>query len=146
MRRRSGSGAAAAVDGSRGFLELGMDSLTGVELRNRLAAATGLRLPATLVFDRPTGNALAEHLLTELDPGAGSTTGAALTELARLEQTLAGIDAADAGRLRITTRLRALLSRFDDPAADRPTGPADDLSSATAEDMFSLLDDEFSKS
>jgi acyl transferase domain-containing protein len=56
--------ASVAVD--RGFVDQGLDSLTGVELRNRLDMVTGLRLPSTLIFDNPTPLRLVDHLAERL--------------------------------------------------------------------------------
>ncbi|MFE6668320.1 type I polyketide synthase [Streptomyces sp. NPDC057697] len=62
-----------AIQATQPFTELGFDSLTAVELRNRLAAVTGLRLPATLIFDYPTSAALADRVLNDLVGDSGET-------------------------------------------------------------------------
>ncbi|MFC0527337.1 type I polyketide synthase [Phytohabitans kaempferiae] len=75
-----GHGGAAAISPDRAFSELGFDSLAAIELRNALDAASGLRLPATLIFDYPNPRALAEHILARLFgvPAADATTPGAL--------------------------------------------------------------------
>ncbi|MEV5344040.1 type I polyketide synthase, partial [Streptomyces sp. NPDC052676] len=70
------------LDPQRAFKEIGFDSLAGVELRNRLNSVTGLRLPATVVFDHPSPGAVAEFLLTKLT-GVTATTAAAPARPAR---------------------------------------------------------------
>ncbi|MEV0131838.1 type I polyketide synthase [Dactylosporangium sp. NPDC050688] len=126
-----------AVSASRPFRELGFDSLTAVDLRNKLTAVTGLRLPVTVVFDHPTPAALARHLNTALVPDAGDGPLAALDALAA---ALPDGDVDPGTRRQVADRLRNLLRRWDDgPAGD---GPGDGLDDADDEQMFDLIDRE----
>ena len=74
---------AERMDPTRVFTSMGMDSLMGVELRNRLEVDLGLRLPATLAWNYPTVKALSSHLLAMLQPGAGGADHAASPQPAR---------------------------------------------------------------
>jgi acyl transferase domain-containing protein/acyl carrier protein len=133
-------GGAESVDPDRPFKELGFDSLTAVELRNRIGNATGLPLPATLVFDYPTPNTLTRYVLSEISAQATSPV---LGELERLEAALSGLAPDRWEDLGIAARLRALVARATPESAD-PDGL--DLDAASHDDVFALLDEELGTS
>ncbi|MHC3475686.1 acyl carrier protein, partial [Streptomyces sp. 7R007] len=124
------------------FQELGFDSLTAVQLRNQLNASTGLQLPTTVVFDRPTPRELAGYLHTRLAGQDVPTEGSILAELARWEAACAAGEVDAAARRRIAVRMRSLVTAW----SGGPTASGRDLESATADDMFALISEEFGKS
>ncbi|MEU1022136.1 SDR family NAD(P)-dependent oxidoreductase, partial [Streptomyces sp. NPDC005904] len=132
-----------AADAGRSFKELGFDSLTAVELRNLLNEATGLRLPATLVFDYPTPGAIAEFLKAEIGPAQNAESAVGLRELDAFESALAAHDALPEP---VQERLRELLAKYGIHSGGPAGGPddsvVDQIEEASDEDLFSFIDEQ----
>ncbi|KJY37901.1 type I polyketide synthase [Streptomyces katrae] len=144
----------ARIGPATAFKKLGIDSLTALELRNKLSAVTGLKLPATLVFDHPNPAALAQFLHTGLTAGSAGAAGAAAPPSpadslakeierlgARLEEAFLRLDADD--RTTLSTLLGELQGRVRSMAgAGAPVAIVDQITSASAGELLRLLDQE----
>lgn len=140
-----GHTSADAIDPERGFLDLGFDSLTAVELRNRLTTVTGTRLPATLLFDYPEPGGLADHLLGRLaaaveqqPPHSGSVSDPLDAWEAQTERLMDDT----AARASLRSRLQGLMDRLDSLPKDADAALESRLDQASDDELFDFIEKE----
>ncbi|MFC5174994.1 type I polyketide synthase [Streptomyces mutomycini] len=139
-----GHDGAESVPLTRPFAELGLDSVTAVELRNRLGGEVGHKLPVGLIFDHPTVADLVAYL-RDLLFGDETYTSPMLAELDRLDVELATLRDDDPVRGDVVERLEKLLRRVSPDSVATSGGRAEqswDLRTASHDEVFAMIDDE----
>jgi hypothetical protein len=141
---------ATSIGRDQQFHDVGFDSMTAVQYRDRLNAALGTALPATAIFDHATPAALTRHVLEVLIKPSGP-----LRELAALEAAIAADRPDEAGAEALSDRLRTLLAALspetgtaardesDQADADREDN---EVSAASVDELFELIDTELGRS
>jgi acyl transferase domain-containing protein/acyl carrier protein len=128
------------------FKDLGFDSLGAVDLRNRLATASGLRLPATLVFSYPTPAALAGYIAREVRvAGPDADEHSAEAGLRRLEELLERTKPPAEELERLGSRLRALAGELQTRDRGADDGLVDRIQAASTEELFELVEREWAE-
>ncbi|MFD6045923.1 KR domain-containing protein, partial [Streptomyces koyangensis] len=120
------------IDATRAFRDVGFDSLTAVELRNRLNTATGVRLPSTVVFDHPNPTALAEEVLSELFGVVAAGQGSVVTVAAAAPSepiAIVGMGCRYPGGVRSPEELWELLASGGDAVSGFPVDRGWDVGS-----------------
>ncbi|MFF5900962.1 type I polyketide synthase [Streptomyces argenteolus] len=139
-----GHDGAESVPLTRPFAELGLDSVTAVELRNRLGGVVGHKLPAGLIFDYPTVSDLVAYLRDLLFDDEAYTS-PMLAELDRLDVELATLRDDDPVRGQVAERLEKLLRRVSSDSVAASGGravPSWDLQAASQDEVFAMIDEE----
>ncbi|WP_406239434.1 SDR family NAD(P)-dependent oxidoreductase [Nocardia sp. NBC_01009] len=134
------------IDTDQNFRDLGFDSLTAVEIRNRLKVVTGIMLSATSVFDYPTPAALAVHLREGIAAAADLDSADQEIALRRLEEYLAPFRADTVLRPMIKARLESMLTEYADISVRSVAKESIDLHSASEDELMDFINSELRNS